>query len=364
MKPQGPSPTELVERVIVSPEELATCVEHLAQSRCFGLDTEFIGENSYHPNLCLVQVATNDALYLIDPFSAGPLDAFWQLVADDKSEVIVHAGREEVRMCYLACGQTPSNLVDLQIVAGLVGLHFPLGHGPLVREVLGVTLSKGETLTEWGKRPLTKSQIHYAFDDVRYLLPIWQKLSHRLDKLGRRKWLREEVARLIVSARSHVIADGETSDKWRKLRGVGSLDRRRLAIVRELFDWRERAAERHNRPPRTIVRDDLLLEIARRGPTTERDLHVIRGLPKRDLTAIVEAVERGRALPLEDCPRVAERDQDPPSVTMVTSILLAVLGDLCIRQNLAPSLASNTQDVRLLARARLQGVRRCRTIPC
>jgi len=355
VKPKGTPSPELAERLLIQPQELAACVEHLAQCRRFGLDTEFVGEKSYHPHLCLVQVATEDALYLIDPLTVGPLDAFWKVVVDPASEVIVHAGREEVRLCFRACGKMPANVVDLQIAAGLAGLTYPLGHGPLVKEVLGIALSKGETLTEWGKRPLTKSQIRYAFDDVRYLLSIWKVLSARLDELGRREWAKEEFARFMAGAQPQAPDDSTASEKWRKLRGVGGLDRRRLAIVRELFTWREAAAAKHNRPPRTIIRDDLLLEIARRGPTKERDLHVVRGLPRRDLEAVVQAVQRGRDVPLEDCPPMAERDQDPPQVAMVTAILMAVLGDVCAKQQLAPNLVAATLDVKLLVRARLQG---------
>jgi ribonuclease D len=355
VKPKGTSSAELAERLVNQHQELDACVEELAQCAHFGLDTEFVGERSYHPQLCLVQVATEDALYLIDPLTVGPLDAFWRLVVDGKHQVVVHAGREEARLCYLASGKMPAHMVDLQLAAGLAGLTYPLGHGSLVKEVLGVALPKGETLTEWGNRPLTKSQIHYAFDDVRYLLPVWKKLSARLDKLGRQEWAKEEFARLVAGAKPHVANDEAAPERWRKLRGVGGLDRRRLAIVRELYTWREEAAAKNNRPPRTIIRDDLLLEIARRGPTKERDLHVVRGLPKRDLEAVVQAVQRGRDVPLDDCPAVTERDMDPPQVTMVTGILMAVLGDVCAKQQLAANLVGNTQDVKLLVRAGKRG---------
>jgi ribonuclease D len=356
VKPPGDPPEPLPERLVTQPAELSACVDHLARCRRLGLDTEFVGENSYHPQLCLIQVATSEALYLIDPLTVGPLDAFWSVVVDPANEIVVHAGREEIRICYLACGKTPAHLVDMQLAAGLAGLNYPLGHGPLVKEVLGISLSKGETLTEWGKRPLTKSQIRYAFDDVRFLLAIWDRLSARLDELGRRAWAAEECDRLIAAAIPDAPAEAAISERFRKLRGVGALDRRRLAIVRELFTWREEAAAKHNRPSRTIVRDDLLLEIARRNPTKERDLHVIRGLPKRDLEAIVQAVARARALPIDQCPVVAERDQDPAQVGMVAAILMAVLGDVCARRHLAANLVATTQDVKLLVRARFQNV--------
>jgi ribonuclease D len=342
---------EIREEIVEHPEELAACCAELAACPHFGFDTEFVGEDTYHPRLCLVQVATTERLYLIDPLSAGPLDAFWKLVVDPSRVVVVHAGREEVRLCRLWTGHPPGNLFDLQLAAGLVGLAYPLGHGNLVNQVLRVQLSKGETLTEWRHRPLTPAQLRYAFDDVRYLLPVWSRLNEKLERLARLDWAREEFARLTASTAPEELS----TEKWRKLRGLGSLDRRRLAIVRALYAWREEKANGSNRPARTIVRDDLLVEIARRSPTRERDLHVVRGLPRRDLDAIVRVVGEARALPLEQCPAVSEREQDPPQVAMVASVLMAALADLCSRWQLAPNLVANGTDVKLLVRARMAG---------
>ncbi|HKB36736.1 MAG TPA: HRDC domain-containing protein, partial [Gemmataceae bacterium] len=184
----------------------------------------------------------------------------------------------------------------------------------------------------------------------RYLLPLWQRVSARLEELGRSSWATEEFERLAVTAQPEEVAP----ERWRKLRGLGSLDRRRLAVVRELYGWREETAARLNRPARTIVRDDLLLEIARRNPTRERDLHVVRGLAKRDLGEIVNVVVRARALPLDQCPAAVEREQDPPQVGLITNVLNAVLADWCSRNRLAPNLVASSNDVRLLVRARLQ----------
>jgi ribonuclease D len=233
----------------------------------------------------------------------------------------------------------------------LIGLPYPLGHGNLVSQLLGVQIAKGETLTEWRDRPLTRAQIRYAFDDVRYLLPLWERVVARLDELQRSAWAAEEFGRLAVAARPEETA----TERWRKLRGLGSLDRRRLAVVRELFTWREEMAARLNRPARTIVRDDLLIEIARRNPTRERDLHVIRGLPRRDLGAIVEVAVHARALPIDLCPALLEREQEIPQVTMVANVLQAVLGDYAARHHLAPNLVASNSDVKQLVRARFQG---------
>jgi ribonuclease D len=343
--------TDPKELIVSRPDELVECCAYLTSCSEFGFDTEFVGEDTYHPSLCLVQVAAGDRLYLIDPLSVGPLDAFWRLVIDPARIAVVHAGREEVRLCRLGGGAPPGNLFDLQLAAGLAGHAYPLSHGALVNQVLGVQISKGETLTEWRSRPLTAEQVRYAFDDVRYLLPAKAKLAARLARCGRENWAKEECARLAENA-----APEETSnERWRKLRGLGSLDRRKLAVVRALYYWREEVAARTNRPSRTIVRDDLMVEIARRNPTKERDLQVVRGLPKRDLEAIVQTVVAARALPAAECPEPADRDQDPPQVGLVTSVLTAALGDFCARNRLAPNLVASTADAKLLVRARLAG---------
>src|SRR4051794_40631004 len=164
--PRGVPHPDVIEEVIESPEQLAACCAFLQTCPHIGFDTEFVGEDTYHPSLCLVQVAAPGRLFLIDPLTAGPLDAFWQLLLDPLRVVVVHAGREEVRLCRHWGGAEPANLFDLQLAAGLVGLTYPLSHGAIVNQVLGVHLPKGETLTEWRHRPLTPAQIRYAFDDV------------------------------------------------------------------------------------------------------------------------------------------------------------------------------------------------------
>src|SRR5262249_60565 len=238
------------------PQELVDCCDYLAGCHRFGFDTEFVGEDSYHPRLCLVQVATDERLYLIDPVTAGSLGALSDLLFYPTRVVVVPSAPHEIRLCRLWAGHAPGNLFDLQIAAGLVGLAYPLGHAALVNQVLGTYVAKGETLTEWRDRPLTPRQIRYAFDDVRYLLPLWQQLSTRLTELGRADWAKEEFARLAAIA----TPDEPAGEKWRKLRGIGSLDRRGLAIVRAVHRWRDETAGQTNRPVRAIVRDDLLIE--------------------------------------------------------------------------------------------------------
>ncbi|MCS6851068.1 MAG: HRDC domain-containing protein [Gemmataceae bacterium] len=350
----SPSRPNLPEQIVSRPEELAEVCEHLAQCPRFGFDTEFVGEESYHPHLCLIQVATPERLVLIDPMTVGPLDQFWRLVTDPNRQVVVHGGREEVRLCSLWTGHKPGNLFDLQLAAGLVGTTYPIGHATLVLQVTGVQLAKGETLTEWRNRPLTRQQIRYAFDDVRYLLPLADHLTERLQQRNRWPWAEEEFRRLLEQAvpdEPPTCGDGE---RWRKLRGVGSLDRRRLALVRALYSWREEMAAQLNRPPRAICRDDILVEIARRNPMRPRDLQVVRGLPRRIHDAVLEVLERTRALPLEQCPPLVEREHEPPQMPILVGVLTAYLADWCQRQELAQSLVASSADLRGLVRAHVR----------
>lgn len=345
-----PSPPS--EIVIETAQGLEECCARLAESKVFGFDTEFVGEDSYHPQLCLVQVATPQQLFLIDPLAIPSLDPFWLQVVNPDNLVVMHAARQEVRLCQLFAGKPPGNLFDLQIAAGLVGLPYPMGHAGLVHQLLGIQITKAETLTEWRNRPLAPEQIRYAFDDVRFLLRLFQRLHDRLQTLERIEWAQEEFSQLAADSTD----ESPMLEKWRRLRGLSGLDRRQLAIVRQLNQWREGVAAQLNRPPRTIVRDDLLVEIARRAPTRDRELQIVRGLAKRFVPGILEAVRKAQGLPWDQCPDAIERDQDAPQAGLLTNILQAVLGNLCARQQITPSLVANQQDVRLLVRARLRGL--------
>ena len=156
---------DVVEKLVMTPAELAACVEHLAAVRRFGLDTEFVGEETYHPHLCLVQLATEDTLYLVDPLTVGPLDAFWKSVVDPGNLVVVHAGREEVRLCQLWSGQSPGQLFDLQIAAGLVGLAVACGE--LAATVL--VMPPGRS----GIGVHVFQLLHYGMDDRVAAISLW-----------------------------------------------------------------------------------------------------------------------------------------------------------------------------------------------
>lgn len=341
----------LPEYIVTDPDGVRACCADVAASPQVGFDTEFVGEDTYVPDLCLVQVATPNALYVLDPFDCGPLGEFWSLIAEPSRVVVVHAGREEVRICNGAIGRPPANLFDVQIAAGLLGFGYPLGYGPLVQTVLRKRLQKGETLTDWRRRPLSQDQIRYAFDDVRDLLALWKRLDARLAKLSRTAWAKDEFAAFVRRS----LMEGVEVERWRKLKGVSNLDARRLAVLREVYQWREGAAAKRNRPARTILRDDLLVEIAKRAPKREDEITSLRGVGRVDLAGLMDAIDRARRLPEADWPEEVERENDPHAVSLVASLLNVVLADWCAREELTTPLVATSADVRRLVRAAANG---------
>lgn len=342
----------LKEHFINSRADFVKLCADLAAFVRLGFDTEFIGENSFHPRLCLLQVATEEGLYIIDPLGVGTLEPFWQVLSDAGREVVVHGGREEARLCYRFSRRCIGKLFDLQIAAGFLGYGYPVSQTNLLRELLGVTLSKAEQVSDWGRRPLSSRQIRYAYDDVRYLLTAQQKLRHRLEELGRLAWVEEEFQRLAESVGEESKTEAE---KWQRLRGTGNMTRRQLATLRELYRWREGTARRLNRPPKTVCRDDLLVQIARRGPRNEADLRLIRGLPHEYFGAILEAVEKARDLPAEELPALPTRGVKRPEVDLLAGVLTAVVHEVAQRLQIAPQLVATNADLRSFIRGQVFG---------
>ncbi len=346
------NPGPVREEYIESGDKLRLLLEKLVRLPVWAFDTEFVGEETYIPKLCLVQVATPDALYLVDPLTIDDITPFWKLVAEPGRRVVVHGGREEIRLCRQWAGIPPAGLFDVQVAAGLTGPVFPLGMATLAEQELGVRLRKGETLTEWRTRPLSRDQITYAYDDVRYLLPLEKILSRRLAEADRLAWMEEETTRQINSV-DPVRIQGD--ERWRKLKGAGSLDPRRLAVLRALHAWRESRANELNRPVRVLMRDDLLVELARRMPVKNVDLELMRGIAKRDIPILVDVIEQARTLPKDQWPEPAPRDLEAPQAQPLVSFLQLVLQHHCAKARLAQPLAATQAELKTLVRLHLAG---------
>ena len=317
---------------------------HLARARQIAFDTEFVSERTYRPQLCLIQVIADGQLALIDPLALEDVSPFWQTLASPGHETVVHAGRGELEFCLRAVGSLPSGLFDVQIAAGLVGIEYPAAYGSLVRKLLDKPSSKAETRTDWRRRPLSPRQIEYALDDIRHLPAIRDLLTARLERLGRVEWLREEMEVWQEEVRSAL-----TEERWQRVSGNSGLSRRSLAILRELWRWREAEAQRRDCPVRRVLRDDLLVEMARRGTADPKRIQAVRGLERGDLTRqlprIAEAIQRGLDIDDDKCPS-APRREHAPQWSVLGQFLFSALGSLCRQIDLAPGLVGTPNDVR------------------
>jgi ribonuclease D len=341
-----PELPELSEQIVRTPQEFADCLQYLSTVDLLGFDTEFVGENTYRPDLGLIQLSTVDRLIIIDPLGLKNLEQFWQLLLDPKRTTLVHSGREDVRMCWYTTGQPPSQVVDVQIAAGLVGMTYPISYAGLVQELLQVKMHKSETLTDWLRRPLTANQLSYAFDDVRYLIPAWKVLRGTLSKLNRLDWATEEFATFVQRS----IAEEGQVERWRKLKGIGGLSRKELAIVRELFNWRDRRAAQWNRPQRIVLRDELITEMAKRPPRKLDEVSQLRGVAKSEADAIFEAVSKALSLPPSQWPDAPERESDAPQLGTISGLLQIVLTEWANQHRVAPNLIASLSDLKSLIR--------------
>ncbi len=331
--------------IITRQRDLDDLCERMEAADILGFDTEFVSEDTFHPELCLIQVVTPRELAVIDPQTVD-VGGFWKVVAQGEHTTVVHAGREELSFMLRAVGAIPKRMFDVQIAAGFCTNEFPASYGSVVGKFLGRQPMKGEQRTDWRRRPLTDAQINYALEDVRYLLPLHERLTQTLAKRNRLAWLEEEMA-----AWQQQIIEAQERKDWRRVSGIGSLNARNLAIVRELWHWRQEEAKRINQPPKRLLRDDLLVEIAKRKSDQPDQILAIRGLQRGDLRRkareLAAAVRRGLDAPLERDHRLPQ-GEPPSQLNLLGQFLTPALTSICRRAEVAASMVGTATDVREL----------------
>ncbi len=331
---------------ITTAEQLRQYCRSLATCKSIAFDTEFVSEHFYRPLLCLVQVCAENELALIDATAIEDLTPFWKSIAAPGHQTVVHAGRGEIEFCLQAVGRRPAGLFDVQIAAGLVGIEYPAGYSTLVSKLLGQKFRKHETRTDWRRRPLSKRQIEYSLLDVLYLPELHNLLLQRLGGLGRLGWMEEEMATWQDETEESL-----SRDRWQRVPGNTGLDSRALAILRELYRWREAEAQRRNQPARRVLRDDLIVELARRGTADPAQIRALRGMERGDLIRRLEeiaaCIQRGREVPEEKQPEKIYAHQIP-QLSVVGQFLFSALGSICRQAQLAPTLVGTPNDIREL----------------
>lgn len=335
--------------LITTEKHLQTLCDRLGESSWIAFDTEFVSEFTYYPDLCLVQVAAceRDSTYLavIDTKREVDLKPFWQVLSEGTHQTIVHAGREEFRFCTRAIQAIPKNWFDIQLAAGLLGHEYPASYGKLVSRFLQKPLQKGETRSDWRRRPLTKSQLDYALQDVLYLQDIASMLAEDLRARGRLEWMQEEIGSWM-----NRVEESENQERWRRLSGMNGLSTEALRIARHLWHWREEQAQLMNCPPRRILRDDLIVELARRGRTNAREIRLIRGMEYRNVRDKIDDIAMCIEEALEDQTALPSRPplKLPPQADMLEKFLNTALSMICRQEGVAQSIVGTMQDIREL----------------
>lgn len=338
-------------QLIQEQEAFEEFCRHARDSGIVAFDTEFISEHTYRPELCLLQFATDEQAVAADPFELSDLSPWWDIMCDPEVTVIVHGGQAEVRFCLWESGNPPQSLIDVQLAEGMRSRSYPLGYAALVNRVLQLGVSGKATRTDWKRRPLSDDQIRYAIEDVKYLPDIWRTQLKSLTELGRAEWVYAEFDKYVTD----LTADDARAG-WVRLPGINRLSRRELAVAINLYEWRDQQAQQRNKQPRRVLRDDLLLDIARRKPKTTGELMATRDMNRSDYrrsaAEMLNCVEEALAIPKQDLPVVPRnRERDSRQDEQVLGKLLSIaLANRCAEMDVSMQLVATSADLRQLVR--------------
>ena len=338
----APSAADAVLTDAAAVEALASRVRSAGR---MALDTEFLWERTYAPQLCLVQVAVGSDVALVDPIAGAPLEPVAALLADPAVEVVMHAPAGDLLAFGLHHDVRPTRIVDTQTLAGFVGLTASASLERLIAGALRITLGHHESFSDWSRRPLSATQAAYAGDDVRHLEALADRLWELADGKGRRAWAEAELERRF-GASSSVVPD--PSAAWRKVARRGRLTGRQLAVLGAVAAWREREARRRDLPASWVMKDPTLVELARTAPRTPEAAQRLRGFPKTlpagELRSLLDAIADGLEAPLPPQGRVPA-----PAVQRRVEAAAGLAGTLlkvrCADADLAPELVATRSDL-------------------
>ncbi len=331
-------------------ESLEAFVERARSSSVLAIDTEFLREKTYYARLCLLQLATDEEVAIVDPFAVDDLHVLVPLLSDPGIVKLFHAGGQDLEILYREVGMLPEPIFDTQVAAALLGHTQQIGYGALVHSICGVNLKKVDSYTDWSRRPLSESQLDYAADDVAYLPGIYREMCAMLDERGRRDWLAPDFAELSDPARY----EADPRQRFRRLKRVSSLSRRQLSAAREVAAWREEQAARRDVPRKWVITDEQIVEACKREARTIDELFMVRGmrekLPTRDARAVAALVARGLDAPQDEWPVLDRASKSEPNVDAQLDLMEAVVRLRARENGIALQTLASRDDLARLAR--------------
>ena len=328
---------------------LRPALEALGRASEVALDTEFVRERTYFGRLCLIQLATDEGIWLVDVPALGDLAPLADALARAGLVTVVHAGRQDLELLLQVTGRLPAAVVDTQVAAMLTGRGDQIAYAGLVEPICGVVLEKGHARTDWCRRPLSEAQLAYAADDVRYLLQVWRKLDAELTMRGRRSWLDAELDGLLDRATYEI----DDRAQWRRIKARTKLKPRALAVLRELAAWREHVARTRDLPRSWVLKDEVLVDLARRAPRKSDELAEIRGLPEgwieRSGKALLDLIGAAGALPPDQWPQESAPARPDPKLEPVVDLLVATARSRALAEGIALPVVTGRDELRQLA---------------
>jgi len=337
-------------QLITTQKDLEAAITALKQSDFVTVDTEFIRESTFWPELCLIQMAAPGVTALVDPLADGlDLKPFFELMADENIVKVFHAARQDVEIVYHLGKLIPHPLFDTQVAASVCGFGDSVSYDQLVAKITGARIDKSSRFTDWRRRPLSDKQLSYALADVTHLIDVYQHLKGQLEREGRAHWLNEEMA--VLTARETY--DPHPDDAWRrlKLRVKKPIE---LAILQHVAAWREREARERNVPRGRVVKDDALYEVAQQQPRDAEALGRLRTIPRGwersgAAAGLLGAVAKAMALPKEELPRLPRPPQAPEGAAAAAELLKVFLKLVADRQGVAAKMLASSDDIDRIA---------------
>ncbi len=338
--------------LITTSDALADLCSRLADSDFITVDTEFMRENTYWPELCLVQIANTKEAAAIDPLAPGlDLSPLWELLTENEDVLkIFHAGGQDVEIIFNFTGRTPHPIFDTQIAMMAVSQSEQIGYSNLVESWLGLTIDKGARFTDWSRRPLTERQIEYAIGDVTHLAKIFPKILQRLKKTGRGEWLDQEMEKLADPENYR----NDPSLAWKRIKAAGR-NAGVLGRLKALAAWREHEAQDKNIPRGRIARDETLADIASHPPKSQADLAKVRGLSQgwKDNEIgkrMMQTLAKAEPLPDDEMPPRAPRGAPLGKEGSLVADLLKLLLKIRAREiDAAARLLARSEELEMLA---------------
>ena len=336
--------------LVTDSETLARLVARLQQHDVVCVDTEFMRENTYYPELCLIQLASPEDAFAIDPLAEGlDLAPFFALLANESILKVLHAGGQDIEIFMNLTGKVPFPLFDTQIAAMAMGMGEQVSYANLVAHFTGQQIDKGARFTDWARRPLSDRQIHYAIGDVTYLSQLFPRMLARLRKTGRGAWLDEEMARL--SDPSNYVVNPDNA--WQRLK----LPNRKpevLGRLKALARWRELEARDKNVPRGRIVKDETLADLAAAPPAAQADLGKVRGLSTSWTTnaigqRMLAAIAAAEPLPESEMPPRENRPGLSTDASLIADLLKLLLKIRAKESGVAPKLVARSDEMEALA---------------